>query len=53
MTYYLAPFIALAAYAFGGALFVGALYALDLVTSGAVSRLVERLGLGDKPEYRR
>lgn len=53
MLYYLGPFIILAAYALGGALFVGSLYALDVITSGALSRLVERLGFSDKPEYRR
>lgn len=53
MLCYLAPFIVLAAYALGGAVFVRSLYALDVITSGAVSRLVERLGFGDKPEYRR
>lgn len=53
MLYYLAPFIVLAAYALGGALFLGSLYALDVITSGAVSRLVERLGFADEHEYRR
>lgn len=53
MTYYLAPFILLVSYAAGGAAFLGSLYALDSITSGAVSRLVGRLRFDDKPEYRR
>ncbi len=39
MLYYLAPFIVLAAYALGGAVFVRSLYALDVITSGGVRPL--------------